>query len=169
MDLGFLFSEEDKDSSLVSIIPGLQRLGKKDGAEESRVDEATISRPYLSEAWSGLERRKKEDSLMNWRIPALSNEMDMKDNLKWRPHGQRDNIKMKIPTFRDTSSPEEYLEWVQRVDKIFEYREYNEVKKCKLAAIKFIDYANLWWENVKAQRRRDGLDDVQTWHEIKES
>ncbi|KAJ9168679.1 hypothetical protein P3X46_020175 [Hevea brasiliensis] len=86
MDLGFLFSEEDKDSSLVSIIPGLQRLGKKDGAEESRVDEATVSRPYLSEAWSGLERRKKEDSLMNWRIPALSNEMDMKDNLKWWAH-----------------------------------------------------------------------------------
>ncbi|KAG8635486.1 hypothetical protein MANES_16G042211v8 [Manihot esculenta] len=87
MDLGFMFSEEDKDSSLVSIVPGLQRLGKKDGEEESGgVDEAKVSRPYLSEAWHGLERRKKEDALMNWRLPALSNEIDMKDNLKSWAH-----------------------------------------------------------------------------------
>ncbi|XP_057999074.1 uncharacterized protein LOC131177914 [Hevea brasiliensis] len=38
-------------------------------------------------------------------------------------------------------------------------KEYSEAKKCKLAAIEFVDYANLWWENVKAQRCRDGLDD----------
>ncbi|KAF2318188.1 hypothetical protein GH714_002517 [Hevea brasiliensis] len=88
-------------------------------------------------------------------------------HLPRHPHGQRDNIKMKIPTFRGTSSPEEYLEWVQRVDKIFEYQEYSEAKKCKLAAIEFVNYANLWWENVKAQRHRNRLDDVQTWCEIK--
>ncbi|XP_057999160.1 uncharacterized protein LOC131177985 [Hevea brasiliensis] len=38
-------------------------------------------------------------------------------------------------------------------------KEYSEANKCKIAAIEFVDYANLWWENVKAQRRRDGLDD----------
>ncbi|PKI76743.1 hypothetical protein CRG98_002874 [Punica granatum] len=29
------------------------------------------------------------------------------------------NVKLKIPQFKGTSSPEEYLEWVQRVDKEF--------------------------------------------------
>ena len=29
-----MFSEEDKDSSLASIIPGLQRLGKKEEEED---------------------------------------------------------------------------------------------------------------------------------------
>ncbi|CAN1169935.1 hypothetical protein LINPERPRIM_LOCUS80 [Linum perenne] len=28
MDLGLVFTEKEKDSSLVSILPGLQRLGK---------------------------------------------------------------------------------------------------------------------------------------------
>ncbi|KAA8519621.1 hypothetical protein F0562_013934 [Nyssa sinensis] len=53
MDLGFVFSEEDKDSSLVAIIPGLQRLGKKsdDEEQENGVDESSVPRPYLSEAW----------------------------------------------------------------------------------------------------------------------
>ncbi|KAJ7947150.1 DUF1685 family protein [Quillaja saponaria] len=91
MDLGFVFSEEDKDSSLASIIPGLQRLGKKDGEEEEEeeeeIDESAIPRPYLSEAWEVLDRRKKkENPLMNWRIPALNNEIDMKDSLKLWAH-----------------------------------------------------------------------------------
>ena len=60
------------------------------------------------------------------------------------------NIKMKIPPFKGTSSPEEYLEWVQRAEKVFECQEYSEVNKCKLAALEFTDYANLWWENLKA-------------------
>ncbi|KAH7545007.1 hypothetical protein FEM48_Zijuj01G0046600 [Ziziphus jujuba var. spinosa] len=87
MDLGFVFSEEDRESSLASIIPGLQRLGKKtDGKEEEAVDESAISRPYLSEAWDLWDKRKKGNPLMNWRIPALRNEIDMKDNLRWWAH-----------------------------------------------------------------------------------
>ncbi|CAK7350386.1 unnamed protein product [Dovyalis caffra] len=85
MDLGFVFSEEDKDSNLASIIPGLQRFGKKD-EEETIVDEPTVSRPYLSEAWEVLEKKRKEKPLMKWRIPALGNEIDMKDNLRWWAH-----------------------------------------------------------------------------------
>lgn len=85
MDLGFVFSEEDKDSSLVDIIPGLQRLGKKNDEEEGKnVDESSVSRPYLSEAWEVLER--ENNPLMNWRVPAPDNEIDMKDSLKWWAH-----------------------------------------------------------------------------------
>ncbi|KAL3522533.1 hypothetical protein ACH5RR_015367 [Cinchona calisaya] len=91
MDLGFVFSEEDKkDSSLVEIIPGLQRLGKeKDGEEEessSVHDESSITRPYLSEAWDVLDRRKKKNPSINWRVPAVSNEIDIKNSLKWWAH-----------------------------------------------------------------------------------
>ncbi|EOY27946.1 hypothetical protein QUC31_012765 [Theobroma cacao] len=88
MDLGFVFSEEDnKDSRLVEIIPGLQRLGKKEGEEESKeADKAEVSRPYLSEAWEVSGRRRKENPLMNWRVPALGNEIDMKDSLRLWAH-----------------------------------------------------------------------------------
>ncbi|OVA15177.1 Protein of unknown function DUF1685 [Macleaya cordata] len=84
MDLGFVFSEEDKNSSLVSIIPGLQRLGKKDdGVEKEIIDEpANIHRPYLSEAWGVLEKRREEKPLMNWKVPTLDSEIAMKDHLR---------------------------------------------------------------------------------------
>ncbi|KAL0011387.1 hypothetical protein SO802_006495 [Lithocarpus litseifolius] len=87
MDLGFVFSEEDRNSSLASVIPGLHRLGKKDDKEEA-VDESTIPRPYLSEAWEDLDRRKRENPLMNLRVPfpALNNETRMKDTLRLWAH-----------------------------------------------------------------------------------
>ncbi|KAG5041004.1 hypothetical protein JHK82_013110 [Glycine max] len=90
MDLGFVFSEEDKDSSLASIIPGLQRLGKKEEEkeEDDDCDEISVPRPYLSEAWEVQEcdRRKKENPLVNWKMPAINNETDMKESLRWWAH-----------------------------------------------------------------------------------
>ena len=83
-----------------------------------------------------------------------------------RPRRQErslDNIKMNIPPFCGTSSPKEYLEWVQRVEKIFKCQDHTEASKVKLAALEFIDYANLWWDNVKAQRRREGEEPITTW------
>ncbi|BAT87220.1 hypothetical protein LR48_Vigan09g231400 [Vigna angularis] len=85
MDLGFVFSEEDKDSSLASILPGLQRLGKSDEEEED-CDGSAVQRPYLSEAWKVQEKSKKENPLVNWKIPALNNEIDIKDSLRWWAH-----------------------------------------------------------------------------------
>ncbi|KAK2632433.1 hypothetical protein EUGRSUZ_L01560 [Eucalyptus grandis] len=91
VDLGFVFLEEDRvDSSLVSIIPGLQRLGNKikDGEEddEDAGESVVVARPYLSEAWEWWEEKRKEDPLMNWKVPALGNETDMKESLKWWAH-----------------------------------------------------------------------------------
>ena len=74
---------------------------------------------------------------------------------------------MKIPPFRGTSSPEEYLEWVQRVEKIFECQDHTEASKVKLVALDFTNYANLWLENMKAQKRHKGEEPVTTWHLMK--
>ncbi|GLT68317.1 hypothetical protein SLA2020_405630 [Shorea laevis] len=90
MDLGFIFTEEDNnDSRLVEIVPGLQRLGKKnDEVKESGKEEggAAVSRPYLSEAWEVEDRKREEKPLMDWSVLDLSNEIDMKDNLRCWAH-----------------------------------------------------------------------------------
>lgn len=124
MDLGFVFSEEDKDSSLALILPGLQRLQKKKagaeiysqintggshyqvmsnststaggGGELQEEGNINITRPYLSEAWGWdtdnnmQEESKKEENQMflmnNWRLPSLSNEIDMKNHLRLWAH-----------------------------------------------------------------------------------
>lgn len=93
MDLGFVFSEQDSDlPDLVSIIPGLQRLGKNQngdaqGREDNKVvSEISVARPYLSEAWEILHERKRFDPLMNWKVPDLGNETAVKDQLRFWAH-----------------------------------------------------------------------------------
>ncbi|CAJ1956732.1 unnamed protein product [Sphenostylis stenocarpa] len=89
MDLGFVFSEEDRDSKLVSLIPGLQRLGREDAkgvSSQQNIDEDMICRPYLSEAWDVLDQKKVVNPLLNWRVPVVGNEIDMKDNLRFWAH-----------------------------------------------------------------------------------
>ncbi|KAG6733071.1 hypothetical protein I3842_01G208700 [Carya illinoinensis] len=63
MDLSFIFSEED-NSNLASVVPRLQSFGKKDD-EEDVIDESATSRPYLSETWDVLDKRKSQNPLMN--------------------------------------------------------------------------------------------------------
>ncbi|CAN8284644.1 unnamed protein product [Cochlearia groenlandica] len=107
-DLGFVFSEEDhKDSELVSILPGLQRLlFKKQEEQEQEEDknrENRGERPYLSEAWEhcGGGRRKGKKIItpeIKWRIPATAtaaamNEVDLKDNLKLWAHAVASTIR----------------------------------------------------------------------------
>uniref|UniRef100_A0A2P2JYX4 DUF1685 family protein n=1 Tax=Rhizophora mucronata TaxID=61149 RepID=A0A2P2JYX4_RHIMU len=89
MDLGFVFSEEDRDSNLVSIIPGLRRLGRK---EEKKKDQSMVQRPYLSEAWIDLGR-KNENPLTNWRIPDMGDELDMKACLRSWAHKVASTVK----------------------------------------------------------------------------
>ncbi|KAH6773598.1 hypothetical protein C2S52_003505 [Perilla frutescens var. hirtella] len=99
IDLGFIFSEEDKDSNLVEIIPGLQKLGQKRDShdqeneeERENIEESSVvkARPYLSEAWEFFEYRQMEEKMlmMKWRVPlpAATNEMDMKISLKSWAH-----------------------------------------------------------------------------------
>ncbi|RZC74237.1 hypothetical protein C5167_049709 [Papaver somniferum] len=93
MDLGFKFSEEDKNSlTLVSIVPGLQRFGKKDNGDNNTENHegVLISRPYLSESWDALDKRRKPETarppLINWKVPNLGNDIDMKDQLKFWAH-----------------------------------------------------------------------------------
>lgn len=90
MDLGFVFSDEDKDSRLVSIIPGLQRLGKnvqESDIKNGLIEETSVARPYLSEAWDRVEDEEKvKNPLMEWRIPAFGNETEFKHHLKFWAH-----------------------------------------------------------------------------------
>ncbi|KAA0052609.1 uncharacterized protein E5676_scaffold255G008330 [Cucumis melo var. makuwa] len=99
-DLGFVFTEEDRNSELASVIPGLNRLGSEEEEkekEEKRTldddddEESRVSRPYLSEVWEvlAMDRRREEiinPLLKNWKLPSFNSEIDMKQNLRWWAH-----------------------------------------------------------------------------------
>ena len=77
------------------------------------------------------------------------------------------SIKMKIPSFQGKNDPELYLEWEKKVELVFDCHNYSEMKKVKLAAIEFSDYAIVWWDQLVMNRRRNREPSIDTWEEMK--
>uniref|UniRef100_A0A2N9F015 Reverse transcriptase domain-containing protein n=1 Tax=Fagus sylvatica TaxID=28930 RepID=A0A2N9F015_FAGSY len=86
-----------------------------------------------------------------------------------RPRRDNDlgNIKIKIPSFQSKNDPEVYLEWETKMEMVFDCHNYSEIKKVKLAAIEFTDYAIVWWDQLLINRRRNREPPVDTWEEMK--
>ncbi|XP_073121428.1 uncharacterized protein [Henckelia pumila] len=85
-----------------------------------------------------------------------------------REDGNINGIKMKIPSFNGKSDPEAYLEWEMRVESVFDCHNYNDSKKIKLAVVKFVDYALIWWDQLTTSRRRNRERSIETWEEMKQ-
>ena len=51
---------------------------------------------------------------------------------------------MKILSFQGKTDPEAYLEWEKKIELLFDCHNYSKLKKVKLAAIEFFDYAIIW-------------------------
>ncbi|KAJ4710334.1 Mutant gag-pol polyprotein [Melia azedarach] len=77
------------------------------------------------------------------------------------------SIKMKILTFQGKNDPELYLEWERNVEHVFDCHNYFEKTKVKLAAVEFIDYASIWWDQLVINRRRNREKSIQSWEEMK--
>ncbi|XP_062075242.1 uncharacterized protein LOC133779278 [Humulus lupulus] len=50
---------------------------------------------------------------------------------------------------------------------VFDCQNYSEIKKVKLAAIEFTDYAIIWWDQLLINRRRNREPPMDTWEEMK--
>ncbi|KAL1212829.1 hypothetical protein V5N11_019278 [Cardamine amara subsp. amara] len=97
IDLGFVFTEEDLNTELPEILPGLRKFlcpEEKRKTEESSV----VPSPYMSEAWdfnsdkwSG--RTEKDSMVIDFRMAKLCGEMNMKDSLKWWARSIASNLK----------------------------------------------------------------------------
>jgi hypothetical protein len=86
-----------------------------------------------------------------------------------RPSRDNDlgNIKIKIPSFQGKNDPEAYLEWETKMEMVFDCHNYSEIKKVKLVAIEFTDYAIVWWDQLLINRRRNREPPMDTWEEMK--
>ena len=81
--------------------------------------------------------------------------------------GFRFNPIFNIPEFDGRMDPDEFLDWLNMVDHVFEYYDSPEREKVKFVATKICKNASIWWTNMKRQRERDGKKKIQTWGKMK--
>ncbi|XVF07939.1 hypothetical protein REPUB_Repub06bG0182300 [Reevesia pubescens] len=98
MDLGFIFKKEHLNPRIISVVPGLLRLGffktdqlmnlaadelPKDDDDDDDIEQEEIRgviRPYLSEAWL---IKRPDSPLLNLKVPMVSATAEMKKHLKF--------------------------------------------------------------------------------------
>jgi len=61
----------------------------------------------------------------------------------------------------------EFLEWVQTVERIFEYKEIPKDKTVKLVALKLRKYASLWWTKLLSKSVGQGTGKIWTSEKMK--
>ncbi|VFQ74025.1 unnamed protein product [Cuscuta campestris] len=76
-------------------------------------------------------------------------------------------FKVEISTFDGKDDPDDFIEWLETVERVFDYVEVPEDKKVKLVALKFRGYASTWWTNTTTKRKREGKAVVQTWTKMR--
>lgn len=88
---------------------------------------------------------------------------DRRNNRNNEPDQNLKGIKFDIPTFRGTSDPDEFLEWKESMELIFNCHNYADIKKVNLAVCAFKEYALVWWQKKVHEIQRNGYDPIQTW------
>ena len=79
----------------------------------------------------------------------------------------RFNPKLNILEFDGIMDPDEFLDWLNMVEHVFENYDPLKREKVKLVAIKMCKNASIWWENMKRQHEKDGKKKIETWEKIK--
>lgn len=76
-------------------------------------------------------------------------------------------IRTEIPEFEGRLEPDDFLDWLLTVERIFDLRDIPDSLKVKLIAIKLKKSASSWWAHVHIQRHKVGKHKVDTWDKMK--
>ncbi|XP_057247500.1 uncharacterized protein LOC130589887 [Beta vulgaris subsp. vulgaris] len=83
------------------------------------------------------------------------------------PRDDDRGLRLDLPDFDGAMKPEKFLEWLQRMERVFDYKDYDDAKRFKVAILKLTGYASLWYENLKNKRRKDGKPSLHSWEKLK--
>ena len=128
---------------------------KKSKAKEESSSEEEESESSESESSSSEE----EESDQETRHKKKKKNRYKDDNLQ--------AIKLKIPEFLGKNDPEAYMDWEEKVEKIFDVHEYSEKKKVKLAVVEFSGHASTWWRKTCRTRTEQFKKPISSWMVLK--
>ncbi|GKE07976.1 putative CCCH-type zinc finger family protein, partial [Tanacetum coccineum] len=65
-------------------------------------------------------------------------------------------MKIKIPEFTGKVHPDDFIDWLSTIERVFDVRDIPNKLKVKLVAIKLRQHASLWWDHVNKRRQIKG-------------
>ncbi|GJU47499.1 hypothetical protein Tco_1204765, partial [Tanacetum coccineum] len=98
------------------------------------------------------EESESDDAFQNpFHRHVRQHEPPMRNDRRWEAR-----IKVEIPDFSGTLKAEEFIDWLNTVERVFEFKDTPENRKVKCVAIKLKGRASAWWEQLQLMRERRG-------------
>jgi len=79
------------------------------------------------------------------------------------------NFQVEILMFEGKLNPNAFLDWLNTVERVFEYKEMPDDKKVKLMTLKLRKYVSIWRSNVLTKRARKGKSKIRSWRKIRKN
>lgn len=67
-----------------------------------------------------------------------------------------------IPDFERKLQLDEFVDWLQIVDCVFEYKEVPKEQKVKIIVVNQKKHTSIWWENLRRKRENEGKSKIKT-------
>ena len=144
---------EEKDAQLEYL---RKRLG-----QAMKMKQKEIPSSHLSS-----ESESMEDEVFD--NPFSSQKKERRPRSSRRTQLQPMDFKVDIPEFEGQLNPDDFLDWLHTVERVFDYKDIPDDKKVKLVALKLRKYASIWWSNVLTKRARKGKGKIRSWEKMKE-
>ncbi|GJW59663.1 putative CCCH-type zinc finger family protein [Tanacetum coccineum] len=112
-----------------------------------------------------LQQRNQKLKLQQPRPDSPAEEAETEPTYRDNPIRSR-RLKIKIPKFTGKVHPDDFIDWLSTVERVFDVRDIPDKLKVKLVAIKLRQHASLWWDHVMKRRRIEGKSKNMTVEEV---
>lgn len=87
-------------------------------------------------------------------------------------HGDEDRrweagFKMEIPEFTGGLDPCDFLDWINAVEELLDFKGVPDPRRVPLVATRLRGRASSWWQQTKLSRQRHGKSRISTWHKFR--
>ena len=82
-------------------------------------------------------------------------------------HSWEKSLKIDLPEFQGNLSPEEFLDWLNAIDEIMDFKGVPVDRRVPLVATRFRGRASAWWQQLKISRSRNGKSKITDWEKLK--
>ncbi|CAA7062471.1 unnamed protein product [Microthlaspi erraticum] len=76
-------------------------------------------------------------------------------------------FKVDIPEFSGSLNPEDFVDWLNMVEEILDFKKVPHDMRVPLVATRFKNRASAWWTQLKESRRRSGKPKIESWERLK--
>ena len=76
-------------------------------------------------------------------------------------------MRIDLPEFDGKSQPDDFIDWLHTVERVFDVKTLTDAQKVKLVALKLRKHASIWWQHMRNRRAREGKAKIRSWSKMK--